>query len=177
VADANSTLLNDRKMANAISRIVPRSERQPDLSVLEQTYVETGVLPQLDNNNNQILYGRRGTGKSHVFRVLGAEATRTPDNLQVYIDLRFLGSAQLMTDSTQPMSVRCVSVFRDLLSIIQAYLVDVATDPERETSVDALDRVSELADVVSGSITEIAGRDVALEEAHGQAKSTDAMPS
>jgi hypothetical protein len=75
------------------------------------------------------------------------------------------------------MSVRCVSVFRDLLSIIQAYLVDVATDPERETSVDALDRVSELADVVSGSITEIAGRDVALEEAHGQAKSTDAMPS
>ncbi len=70
---AESALM-DGTIANAVSNIKPRSERQPDVGILERTYVETGVLPQLQNANNQILYGRRGTGKSHVLRVLGVES-------------------------------------------------------------------------------------------------------
>jgi hypothetical protein len=65
-------LLDDPQVGRAISNILARSEKQPDIDVLERTYVDSGVLPQLHNANAQILYGRRGTGKSHVFRVLGA---------------------------------------------------------------------------------------------------------
>jgi hypothetical protein len=153
-------LLFDRYVVSAVSNIVSRSERQPDVAVLERTYVETGVLPQLDNPNNQILYGRRGTGKSHVLRVLGSKSISRDDVLQAYIDIRFLGSAQLMTDTTQPITIRCVSVFKDLLGIIQSELLDIATDPDRQHSGEALEQISRLSDAISAAVVDSPRREV-----------------
>ena len=50
-------LIDDPAVASAVSNITPRSERQPDPKILRETYVETGVLPQLANFGNQVLYG------------------------------------------------------------------------------------------------------------------------
>ena len=108
-------LLNNKEIVSAVSNIKPRSERQRDVSTLQRTYVETGVFPQLNNLNNQILYGRRGTGKSHILRILELDAMNRPHSRALYIDVRTLGSAQLMTDDTRPLAVRCVSVFWHLL--------------------------------------------------------------
>jgi DNA replication protein DnaC len=69
-------VVNDQLIMQAVSKILQRSERQADLQKLLGTFVDVGILPQLLNRNNQILYGRRGTGKTHVLRVLASRLKR-----------------------------------------------------------------------------------------------------
>jgi DNA replication protein DnaC len=80
--------LADRKLVSAVSNIKQRSERQPDVNMLRRTpdVRRDGVFPQLNNANNQILYGRRGTGKSHVLRILEVEASAQAGTCTVCID-------------------------------------------------------------------------------------------
>lgn len=125
-------LLDDPRMVRAVSTIVARSERQADAEVLRETYVETGVLPQVANFGHQILYGRRGTGKTHVLQVLGAQMEDDENVFHIYLDTRLLGSAHMFTDPTQPLAPRCIALYKDLLSLLQGRLLDIATDPERE---------------------------------------------
>jgi hypothetical protein len=152
------SLINDPRLARAVSNITARSERQPNAEVLQETYVETGVLPQVANFGNQILYGRRGTGKTHVLQVLGADRAQEQDSFVIYLDVRLLGSAHLFTDATRPPADRCVAVFKDLLSIIQSRLLDIATDPARDGG--GLEEVSQLADFITAKTVEVANRDV-----------------
>lgn len=118
----SESLINDPQLARAVSNITARSERQPNAEVLQETYVETGVLPQVANFGNQILYGRRGTGKTHVLQVLGADRAMEANSFVIYVDVRILGSAHLFTDTSRPAADRCVAVFKDLLAIIQGQL-------------------------------------------------------
>jgi hypothetical protein len=156
--------LTDPVVIRAVSNLQPRSERQPELAVLERTYVDTGVLPQLQNENDQILYGRRGTGKSHVLRVLGsAHDGEQGRRSHIYLDVRLLGSAQLMTDETQPLTFRAVAVFRDLMSEIQNCLLDIATDPNDPTQGAALEAVSLLADALTHVAHQISQREITVE--------------
>jgi hypothetical protein len=174
MADLGALLASDI-FANAVSNIVPRAERQPKLDALEETYVETGVFPQLDNANNQILYGRRGTGKTHLLRVLGAKShSAMRVAIPVYIDIRVLGSAQLMADPTKPLVNRCVSVFRDLLAIIQSVLLDVATDPANQHHGRAFEQLSMLHDVMNSVVAESTKQDVELTRAEARQDTSQA---
>jgi hypothetical protein len=161
-------LINDPRLARAVSNITARSERQPNAEVLQETYVETGVLPQVANFGNQILYGRRGTGKTHVLQVLGADQANEADTFVIYLDVRLLGSAHLFTDATRPPADRCVAVFKDLLGIIQSRLLDIATDPERDGG--GLEEVSQLADFITDKTVEINSR--AVRYTHGQTENS-----
>ncbi len=141
-------MIQDPELGQVVSRILGRSERQDDPALLQRTYVETGVLPQLDNDNNQILYGRRGTGKTHVLRVLGQAAQTRADNLVVYLDLRILGSAQQVADPGRPLAKRCISLFKDFLTEIHTALLEVATDPLVDCHDDALEKVDRIASMI-----------------------------
>jgi hypothetical protein len=152
------SLLTDRHFVSAVSNIKPRSERQRDVTVLQRTYVETGVFPQLNNTNNQILYGRRGTGKSHVLRILELHSLERERSWPLYVDVRTIGSAQLMTDDTRPLVTRCVSVFKDIISLIQGELLDIATDPNHDGG--GLEEVSLLADAIHAQSVAIIERQV-----------------
>jgi hypothetical protein len=150
-------LIQDMVIAKACSGIIMRSEQQPEVGVLERTFVDMGILPQAMTPNGQILYGRKGTGKSHLLRVLGATIGRETSGLAIYVDLRTLGSADLITDQSRPLSVRCISLYRDLLSAVQYQLLDVATEPARSTSGAGFEEISRLADVLrrfAGTVTE-----------------------
>lgn len=154
----SDSLLEKSDMVRAVSSIVSRSERQPATDVLRDTYVETGVLPQVANFGHQILYGRRGTGKTHVMQVLGAEMEEAPNVFRIYLDIRLLGSAHMFTDSTQPLASRCIALYKDLLSLLQGRLLDIATDPERDGI--GLQEVSELADYITAKTAEVTSRAV-----------------
>jgi hypothetical protein len=163
-------MLADWVVGKAVSRIVQRAERQQDASALERTYVDAGALSQLANDNNQILYGRRGTGKSHVLRILGILASREPAQAFVYLDLRSLGSAQLMTDRSRSLTTRSVGVFRDLIYGIQSELLDWATDPSRPNPGLGLEEVSLLGEAVKGLTNAVSEREITAER---QASSTN----
>jgi len=160
-------LIDDATMTRAVSSIVSRSEKQPDIAILERTYVDSGVLPQLENPNSQILFGRRGTGKSHVLRVLGAVADRHNNCSHVYVDFRLLGSAGMMAGSEQDLSTRCISVFKDLLALINNHLLDLATDPAWESPGNALEAVDAFGDCITELTISIAAKRVETDRSAG----------
>ena len=151
-------LVTDAKFRAAVSNIEPRADRETDDEILSRAFVDTGILSQLANTNSQILYGRRGTGKSHVLRVLGLQIEKTAPGTTPHIDLRVLGSAGLMTELRRPLADRSVAVFKDILSLIQGQLMDIATRPGADGA--GFQEFSEFEDVIRAKSVLAAERDV-----------------
>ena len=79
--DINTSILKLRKRAEKYS-----SEQ------LIETFVDVGPLfTMLTNPDHQILYGRRGTGKTHVLSFLTSQK-RKEGQCCINIDLRTIGS-------------------------------------------------------------------------------------
>jgi hypothetical protein len=108
-------VLDDPYVRRAISSIQRRSERQEDVDRLALTFVDPGFSDRLDNDNNQIVYGRRGTRKTHVPRILERAVRERPNHLGLDADLRLLGSSSIFEDPGRPLSVRVASLLKDLL--------------------------------------------------------------
>lgn len=142
-------MLQDAKLMAAVSRIIQRSERQEDVQKLVGTYVDVGLLPQLNNTNHQIFYGRRGTGKTHVLKVLESILKKDSKNTVVYIDCRSLGSTSQFSDPDIPLPRRCLSLFRDfLLCAYQALLEHIIEEPSTKAN-EALEKVDNLLNVIT----------------------------
>ncbi len=145
-------MLADPHLMPAVARIHQRSERQEDLSKLIGTYVDVGLLPQLNNRNHQIFFGRRGTGKTHVIKVLEASLLEQPKVCVCYIDCRTLGSTSQFSDPALPMQQRCLSLFRDILLALQDALLQHIAENPTKSSDSALDALGDFgSSVVDGS--------------------------
>lgn len=68
-----------------ISDIEFRSERRDKYLPI---YEDLGYLVKLDNNKNQVVFGRRGSGKTHLLGSLVEFINKERENIAVYIDLR-----------------------------------------------------------------------------------------
>jgi len=126
--------------------IVTRAERE-DLARQVGSYIDPGILLSLVNRNHQVLYGRRGTGKSHVFAVLGARLREKADNLTVFVDLQKLGGVKQFANSEIPLGQRCFALYQDLLSwmvnSLSAHVVDLPANADK--ALEALDRLGRIA--------------------------------
>lgn len=142
-------MLQDTKLVAAVARIVQRSERQEDMQKLIGTYVDVGLLPQLNNSNHQIFYGRRGTGKTHVMKVLESRLNEDVYNTVVYIDCRTLGSTSQFSDSGVPMHRRCLALFRDFLLCIHDALLEHIVEKPSARANEALQEVDNLINVIT----------------------------
>lgn len=143
MVEAKTTALTqDQILRTAVSSIQQRSERQQSERKLIQAFVDGGILAQINNRNNQIMYGRRGTGKTHILKVLGSTVAEGPTNTVVYIDARTLGSTSQFSDHTVPMKQRCLSLFRDVLGeIYNGLLYHIINEPTpaANAALEALD--------------------------------------
>ncbi len=157
-------MLNDQNIIQAVARILQRSERQLDVQKLIDSFVDTGILPQLLNRNNQIIYGRRGTGKTHVFRVLAAKLREDPRNTVVEIDCRTLGSTEQFSDHTIPLRQRCLSLFRDLLEPLHSEILDHIAENPTDSTEQALDALGQFGRVVTEPLRTYAEKMVATQE-------------
>jgi hypothetical protein len=128
----------------------PRADREPDPWRLTATFVDPGISEQLDNSNNQIVFGRRGTGKTHVLRVLDDLLASQSGNLVVYLDLRTLGSSSVFEDVGRPLYLRATSLIKDVFEPLHAALLERATRP----SVPDVDftPLDSLADAITRSV-------------------------
>jgi hypothetical protein len=117
-------MINDAQLMKAVSSILQRSERQENQDKVVRTFVNAGILPQLNNKNNQVLYGRRGTGKTHILRVLKTELEAQPNYHALYLDMRTLGSTSQFSDQALPLPTRCICLFRDVLAELHDSLLD-----------------------------------------------------
>ena len=129
-----------------------RAERQELIDRLAETFVDPGITVQLDNNNHQILYGRRGTGKTHVLKVIQSAAEAIDDELAIYIDMRVLGSSQIYEDLDRPYELRVTSLLTGVLEAVRVGLIEHATAPKSGASAAVLDKLAEFEGAVNRTI-------------------------
>ena len=137
-------MVQDKELAKAVAAIPQRSEKQSDTQKLVEAFVDPGILPQVDNVNSQIIYGRRGTGKTHVLRVLESELKTRKKVCVLYVDARTFGSTSQFTDVSVPLPTRCTSLFRDLLGEIYNSLLEFVVNQEGPDADKALQELSVL---------------------------------
>lgn len=141
-------MIQDSEIMRAVTNILQRSEKQSDEQKVIQSFVDVGIIPQLNNANSQIFYGRRGTGKTHVLKVLEKEILKKNENVVIYIDGRTLGSTAQFSDPDLPMKFRCLALFRDILTPIYNCLLERIIYKPNKNSKKALESVDRLLDSI-----------------------------
>jgi hypothetical protein len=136
----------------ALMKLLRRADAAADEDLLVETFVDVGPLfTLLSSNDHQILYGRRGTGKTHALAYLGARTEANGDAV-AFIDLRTVGSSGgIYSDPSLSLSERGTRLLVDVLGQVH----DVLTDFALEASEDghevgpALPLLDRLADAVT----------------------------
>ena len=118
-----STIIN-----TAILKLKRRSEKYTE-DQLVKTFVDVGSLfTLLMNEDHQILYGRRGTGKTHVLAYLCSKIKEN-GNCPIYIDLRLIGSTGgLYSDETIPFSERATRLLIDVFTYIHDQILEFVAE-------------------------------------------------
>ncbi|MEV4496378.1 hypothetical protein AB0J84_11810 [Micromonospora arborensis] len=142
-------------LLHALQEIEKRAERGSDEHVIK-TYVDEGALvTALVTRDNGIIYGRRGTGKTHALKFL-AETRRVAGDFVVYIDVeQDLGSTgSIYADSSLPLSERATRLLVDVIGMIHTRLLEDAFEEGSDSQIELLDQMldhfSEV--VVEGSV-------------------------
>lgn len=110
----------------AFLRIAKRAERQDD-EILKRTFVDFGsVFTALSSIDHQIIFGRRGTGKTHLLTVLRQDKVSAGE-LAIQIDMRNLGSAGgVYADPGIPLTQRATRLLVDVLAAIHGRILELA---------------------------------------------------
>lgn len=136
----------------AILRLKKRAETN-DRAYLTSTFVDVGPLyTLLSNGDNQILFGRRGTGKTHVLNYLADSMLENGDAI-IQIDMRTIGSSGgIYSDPNIPITERATRLLVDTLSGIHEGLVVYAID---NSSLVDLSVMGPALDNLADSITQV----------------------
>lgn len=119
--------LNSDSFVRAITSIQKRAEKQTDWNKLLETYVSSDLGSRAKTIDSQLVLGRRGTGKTHLFRVLHNNL-RSEGKVAFFIDCRILGSG-VISSSEEPPQIAS-KYFRSLLNEIGTELLDMAARME-----------------------------------------------
>lgn len=119
-------------------RFEDRAERITTKQVAE-TFVSVGPLMDLlESRNNQIMYGRRGTGKTHALRYMEGKKNELGD-IAIFIDAQNIGSnGSIYNDTTIPVAERATRLLVDICTTIHGRLLDIFTDPARGWDLSAV---------------------------------------
>ncbi|MCU1615782.1 MAG: hypothetical protein JWO98_3322 [Frankiales bacterium] len=139
-----------------LQRVAVRAEVNT-ASVLERTFVEVEQIANgLRRLDHQVIYGRRGTGKTHAFANLAAEVDRDND-LAIYVDLRKIGSNDgLYADSPEGVALRAAQLLIDVIESVHSDLLFKSVeDPRFEAMFPLLDDLASAATEVkvAGPVT------------------------
>src|SRR4051812_38583617 len=117
------------QLNRALTKIPSRAEKR-DTKELRETFVDSGVADLLDMVDHQVLYGRRGTGKTHAVSYLVAEVNSRGD-VALNIDLRTVGSPDGLLDPTAaPLSQRASRLLVDMLGQVRDGLLEAVLSDE-----------------------------------------------
>lgn len=138
---------------DALVQVQRRAERV-EAARLVATFVEAGSLfTLLSSPDHQVMYGRRGTGKTHALKYLG-EDVRDKGDHSIYVDMRTIGSnGGLYSDTNIPITERGTRLLVDTLVAIHDGLIDLAL--ERGDQDYEMGASYELLDQLGGAISEV----------------------
>jgi len=146
MASSTGQSSRNQNINTILNRITIRAESSSP-EYLYRTFVSleqiaTGLL-RIDN---QVMYGRRGTGKTHHLANLAGDVDGNGD-ASVYIDLRKIGSNNgLYSDAGQPIELRATQLLIDIVEALHTQLLNISVEDERfEAMYPYLDAVADTA--------------------------------
>jgi hypothetical protein len=159
---------------NRALNLVPKRADQSQAQRLADTFVDSGVSAALEAIDHQVVYGRRGTGKTHALRYLEASAHAAGDTA-LYLDLRTIGSpAGLLGIGDVPPTERTARLLVDMLTQLHDELLSTAVSNHEllgdQHFVAALDRLA-------ASITTVRVSDEVEVERSGEASTSSTSGS
>ncbi|MDX6506117.1 MAG: hypothetical protein QOG06_761, partial [Gaiellaceae bacterium] len=122
--------METRDLLGALQDIEKRAERVYDDAAVIETYVDSGgLVSALTTRDNGVVYGRRGTGKTHALKYL-AETRRNSGDFVLYVDMeQDLGSTEgVYGDPALPISERASRLLVDVLAKVHDALIAAAFD-------------------------------------------------
>lgn len=122
-----------------------------DRETLVKTFVDIGPLfAVLSTRDHQVVYGRRGTGKTHALLYVTEQAKKNRD-IAVYIDLRYIGSSGgIYGDANYSLAQRATRLLLDVLGSVHGELLEIALSLDLDLS-----RVGPALDKLAAAITEL----------------------
>jgi hypothetical protein len=140
------------RINDGLMRLSKRAETQ-DKKRLVETFVDNGPLfTLLSREDHQVIYGRRGTGKTHALSYL-AEKRQELGDCVVLLDLRTIGSTGgLYGDTNLPVSERGTRLLCDTLAAFHSGLLDFFISHAEELN---LSEAGAILDRFAEAITEV----------------------
>jgi hypothetical protein len=161
---------SNQQIARAFVQLTKRAETV-DPATLVQTFVDIGtLLPSISTKDNQVIFGRRGTGKTHAL-VYALETAKTSGTLTIYVDLRTSGSSNSVYSNVKySLAERATRLLVDVLSFIH----DEITSATLADSKIDLSIMGPLLDRLAESITQVSvDGDVSIEHQEGTTQSSE----
>lgn len=134
--------MDTKVLLAALQEVEKRAERVSEDDVLA-TYVNIESLTNaLAARDNGIVYGRRGTGKTHALKYL-AQTERDKGHRVIYIDMeQDVGSTEgQYADTSLSISERATRLVVDVLGIVHSHLLESAFAGGIDVQIDVLDRM------------------------------------
>lgn len=134
---------------NRALMIIPRRAESRQAQELRATFVDSGIADAMRTVDHQIIYGRRGTGKTHALRYLEGEVADDGD-WAVYLDLRTVGSPDgLFMGERLHLAERAGRLLRDLLQQFYDRLLEATYDDDELFTDPFLEKLESFQDAVT----------------------------
>ncbi|GAB3411471.1 hypothetical protein GCM10027361_21000 [Erwinia aphidicola] len=135
-----------RKINSIMMRLAKRAEKlQPDHLI--KSFVDVGpTYTLLSSNDNQIMFGRRGTGKTHFLSVL-CNNIQKEGIICVPIDMRLIGSTGgIFSDPNVSLSERATRLLSDTLCSIHEVIFEYIFEKEIENTTEIAELLNEFVE-------------------------------
>lgn len=125
--------IKKEKEKNSVDLLQQISKRAEDLTLEEQAKSFVAIRRidgALKSRDSRVIFGRRGTGKTHILSYFSNTATQRGD-LSLLIDLRTIGSNNsIYSDSSINPGSRATTLIRDLIYSLHYGILEIYTDPK-----------------------------------------------
>jgi hypothetical protein len=142
-------------LSKALIGIKVRAERLNDETITE-TFASVGPLVEvISNEDHQVIYGRRGTGKTHALRFLSSKVA-SEGGVSFFSDLTNLGSdISIYNNESLPLPERATRLLIDVLNSISNSVIEFATSPESNLSNSDIGRLMKILDQFNDSVSQV----------------------
>lgn len=137
---------------NAVLKLAKRAETHDQQHIID-SFVDIGSLfSLLSNSDNQIVFGRRGTGKTHLLTYLASELT-DKGVITASLDMRTVGSTGgIYADHNIPLAERATRLLVDTLLAIHDKVTNAVLDEPEQLD---LSKLGPLLDTYAQAATEL----------------------
>jgi hypothetical protein len=148
---APGAIVADNTQINTALIGITRRAETIETGILVDTFVNVGpLLTVLSSANHQVVFGRRGTGKTHAL-IYMLEKKRAKGTIGLFIDLRTIGSSGgLYGDSGIPIPERGSRLLLDVLGEFHSQILQMCLD----NSLD-LSRFAPVLDAIANASTQV----------------------